>query len=231
MRHSGDSSTGLNSKPSSSCSSSDIRMSPLKIFGIKMFARASFYPTLMYNIVMARISSRRWYDRIDNKVILGALPFRSMLDTLKEEHVTGIVSMNESYELSLFSHDKKGWNQHGIEFLQLPTRDIFETPCQKKLKEGVDFIERTKEGTVYVHCKAGRTRSATLVACYLMQQNRWTPEQAVAHMRACRAHILLGRQQYKAIETYHDENVREDVVSNNEEPHNSRSIASKIPKT
>lgn len=23
-------------------------------------------------------------------------------------------------------------------------------------------------GTVYVHCKAGRTRSATLVGCYLM---------------------------------------------------------------
>jgi len=201
-------------------------MSPLRIFGIKMFARVSFYPTLMYNIVMARVSNRRWYDRIDNKVILGALPFRNMLDTLKKENVRGIVSMNESYELTLFSHDKKGWNQHGIEFLQLPTRDIFETPCQRKLKEGVDFIERTKEGTVYVHCKAGRTRSATLVACYLMQQNRWTPEQAVAHMRHCREHILLGPQQYKAIETYHSENLKEE---SNEET-DSR-IESKTPKT
>ena len=25
--------------------------------------------------------------------------------------------------------------------------------------------------SVYVHCKAGRTRSATLVGCYLMQKN------------------------------------------------------------
>ena len=27
--------------------------------------------------------------------------------------------------------------------------------------------------SVYVHCKAGRTRSATLVGCYLMQKNGW----------------------------------------------------------
>lgn len=42
-----------------------------------MFARLSFYPTLVYNVVMERISSRRWYDRIDEYMILGALPFRS----------------------------------------------------------------------------------------------------------------------------------------------------------
>lgn len=43
-----------------------------------MFARLTFYPTLVYNILMEKISSRNWYDRIDETVILGALPFRSM---------------------------------------------------------------------------------------------------------------------------------------------------------
>jgi len=44
-------------------------------------------------------------------------------------------------------------------------------PTQEKLALGVKFLldhVRRKE-QVYVHCKAGRTRSATLVACYLMQ--------------------------------------------------------------
>lgn len=153
----------------------------LKIFGIKMFARVSFYPTLFYNVLMARVSSRRWYDRIDQNVILGALPFRGMVDTLKkEENVQGVISMNENYELWLFSHNKDGWAKNGIKFLQLPTRDIFEAPCQAKLRQGVEFIndicssgsQVSNSGagpTVYVHCKAGRTRSATLVACYLMQ--------------------------------------------------------------
>lgn len=71
-----------------------------------------------------------------------------------------------------------------MDFLQLATTDIFESPCQNKLKIGVEFINRylpehekipnlpnvdgPNNGTVYVHCKAGRTRSATLVGCYLM---------------------------------------------------------------
>lgn len=44
----------------------------------KMFARVTFYPTLVYNVVMERISPRQWYNRIDDTVILGALPFPSM---------------------------------------------------------------------------------------------------------------------------------------------------------
>lgn len=41
-------------------------------------ARLLFYPTLTYNVLMEKVSSRRWFDRVDQTVILGALPFRSM---------------------------------------------------------------------------------------------------------------------------------------------------------
>ena len=46
---------------------------------------------------------------------------------------------------------------------------MFEVPSFSKLKTGVDFIKSIDDGKVYIHCKAGRTRSATLVACYLME--------------------------------------------------------------
>lgn len=45
-----------------------------------MLARATFYPTLLYNVVMEKVSARMWYDRIDENVILGALPFRSITE-------------------------------------------------------------------------------------------------------------------------------------------------------
>lgn len=76
---------------------------------------------------------------------------------------------------------------HNIDFLQLSTTDIFQAPSREKLQNGVNFINKFRSastrklgelggfvggnnnpGTVYVHCKAGRTRSATLVACYLI---------------------------------------------------------------
>lgn len=40
-----------------------------------MFARITFYPTLVYNVIMEKVSPRQWYNRIDDTVILGALPF------------------------------------------------------------------------------------------------------------------------------------------------------------
>lgn len=40
-------------------------------------------------------------------------------------------------------------------------------PLNEKIR-GLPKEHSTNSGTVYVHCKAGRTRSATLVGCYLM---------------------------------------------------------------
>ncbi|KAF2348783.1 Dual specificity phosphatase catalytic domain [Trinorchestia longiramus] len=67
-------------------------------------------------------------------------------------------------------------------------------------------VENT--GRVYVHCKAGRTRSACLVACYLMQVYGLTPMEAVEHMTSKRPHVWLGRQQHSAIQTFYESLMR-----------------------
>ncbi|XP_069697733.1 phosphatidylglycerophosphatase and protein-tyrosine phosphatase 1 isoform X1 [Periplaneta americana] len=175
-----------------------------------MLARVSFFPTLLYNVVMEKVTSRNWYDRIDDKVILGALPFRGMTNQLiNEENIKGVVSMNEDYELRFFANGKKEWESRGVKFLQLSTTDIFAAPCQKKLQRGVTFINEfvNCDGSVYVHCKAGRTRSATLVGCYLMMKNDWKPEEAVRYMQKCRPHILLRSKQWQALNIFYEKNV------------------------
>ncbi|CAG9565704.1 unnamed protein product [Danaus chrysippus] len=188
-----------------------------------MFARVTFYPTLLYNVLMEKVTSRRWYDRMDDTVILGALPFQGMTKQLiEEENIKGVVSMNETYELKIFSNDGEKWREHGVEFLQLATTDIFEAPDQDKLIEGVRFINRflpqssqslstsddRTRGTVYVHCKAGRTRSATLVGCYLMMRNGWSPNEAVDYMKSRRPHILLHTKQWQALDIFYNRHVK-----------------------
>ncbi|XP_066143740.1 phosphatidylglycerophosphatase and protein-tyrosine phosphatase 1 [Euwallacea fornicatus] len=184
-----------------------------------MFARVTFYPTLVYNVLMEKLTHRKWYNRIDDTVILGALPFPSIAtELIEKENVKAVVSMNEDYELFL-ANDSKCWKKLGIAFLQLATTDIFATPCQSKLVEGVKFINQFVDpnkvasgrsvSSVYVHCKAGRTRSATLVGCYLMQRYNWSPEQAVNHMKEKRPHILMHKKQWEALEIYHLQNFKQ----------------------
>lgn len=55
--------------------------------------------------------------------------------------------------------------------LRIPTLDFDAAPSVEDLEKGIAFINAFKEKneSVYVHCKAGRGRSALLVACYLVK--------------------------------------------------------------
>lgn len=58
-----------------------------------------------------------------------------------------------------------------MEQLRLSTVDLTGVPTLENLQKGVEFILRHRAcgNSVYVHCKAGRSRSATMVAAYLIQ--------------------------------------------------------------
>ncbi|KAF2896291.1 hypothetical protein ILUMI_09884, partial [Ignelater luminosus] len=147
---------------------------------MNVFSLMAFVPSLTYDFMMTVVSDKNWYDRIDDLIILGALPFPNLnRKLLQEENVRAVISMNESYEL-WFANGKKRWKEKNIHFLQLPTADIFEAPSQEDLKEGVQFINefhkyvdlldrKEPKPSIYVHCKSGKMRSATMVACYLME--------------------------------------------------------------
>lgn len=123
-------------------------------------------------------------------------------------NVSAVVSMNENYELKLLSQTKDEWASRGVRFLQLPVVDIFDSPPVDMMAEGVDFINGSvalsPDSSVYVHCKAGRTRSATLVACYLVEKYRLAPEEAVELIRSKRPYILLSSKQLQTIQQFHE---------------------------
>ena len=176
-----------------------------------MFARITFLPTLALNVILERTTSRSWWNRIDHRVILGALPFRGehAKNMVEQEKIGAVISMNEDYELRAFSNLAPQWKELGVEFLQLATTDIFEAPSPEKLEKGVKFIQKMinerPDSSVYVHCKAGRTRSATLVGCYLMDQYGMNPEEAVSLMKEKRPHVLLGSKQWEALRNFHSQ--------------------------
>ena len=117
--------------------------------------------------------------------------------------------MNEEFELRHWVPSGEEWKSKGVCFLQLSTPDIFHAPTQRKIAEGVTFIKnfQAKNESVYVHCKAGRTRSATLVGCYLMEKHSWDPKTAVDFMKSKRHHILLHTPQWSALRDYYKDHV------------------------
>ncbi|KAK8474751.1 hypothetical protein V6N11_008836 [Hibiscus sabdariffa] len=145
-------------------------------------ARALFYPTLLYNVVRNKIQSEfRWWDRVDEFILLGAVPFPADVPRLKDLDVSGVVTLNEPYE-TLVQH----------RYIMLMTSII----C---------FIhENASVGkTTYVHCKAGRGRSTTIVLCYLVEHRHMTPDAAYEYVRSIRPRVLLAPAQQQAVQEYY----------------------------
>ncbi|KAK7471767.1 hypothetical protein BaRGS_00035589 [Batillaria attramentaria] len=173
----------------------------------EVLARAAFYPSLFYTYVTTKVTKRKWYSRIDRTVLIGALPVKSLVEELiEEEGVKGVVSVTEEYETRGITPSAKKWQEMGVQQLQIPTTDLTGTPSQSHIQAAVGFIlsHRANNNSVYVHCKAGRTRSATVAACYLVKVHKWTPEEAVAFLKSRRPQVWLRDKQMKSVAMFYD---------------------------
>ncbi|CAK4129493.1 unnamed protein product [Aphanomyces euteiches] len=170
-----------------------------------------YHVSLAYNLVMNKLTSRTWWTRITDHVILGALPLhgRNHHTMLKSEGVVAVVTMNEPFELEKtvlgtpVTPDE--WSALGIDQCIGTTQD-FTPPELDTLIRCVNFVQRhvNQGGTVYVHCKAGRGRSTLVVAAYLMQTNKWTIDQAFEFIQAKRSHIAVQKRKLVDFQRYLD---------------------------
>lgn len=152
----------------------------------RIWARAVYHPTLVYNFILGRgLRLRRWWDAVDDRVILGARPFRRDAARLRELGVTGVVNMCEEYAGPVAEYADLQ-----IEQLWLPTTD-FQHPPAEFVESGAAFIEQHARagGCVYVHCKAGRARSATIVLWWLVRYRQMTPLDAQRLLITVRPHV------------------------------------------
>jgi membrane-associated phospholipid phosphatase/rhodanese-related sulfurtransferase len=86
-----------------------------------------------------------------------------------------------------------------IDRLELPVLDLTAPSCQQ-LSQAVAFIEQHRHHGVLVHCKAGYSRSAAIVAAWLLQTGRaCDAEQAFGILKSVRPQIVI-RPEIKQLE-------------------------------
>ncbi|CAN6564457.1 hypothetical protein ACFX13_027045 [Malus domestica] len=165
-------------------------------------ARILFYPTLLYNVLRNKMEAEfRWWDEVDQFVLLGAVPFPKDVPQLKRLGVGGVITLNEPYETLV---PTSLYRAHGIDHLVIPTRDYLFAPSFVDINRAVEFIHKNAScgETTYVHCKAGRGRSTTIVLCYLVKYKNMIPSAALDYVRSRRPRVLLAPSQWKAVQEY-----------------------------
>ena len=165
---------------------------------VSLAAHALFWPIASTQLLMNKMGYLDWYSevfRVENqsipglsypaggRILLGGIPWpESTRQTLlKQENVSAVVNLVSEKDFP-FSVEKR---------LDIPLAD-FVHPKTEDIKPAIEFIDKClSEGrTVYVHCRAGKGRSATVVMCWLVSRMHMDPETAQEYLTRKRPQIL-----------------------------------------
>lgn len=148
----------------------------------KIVAKIFFYPTMP---ITAVLRLKNYWTELDDTLILGCAPFAALghVKSMYDIGVRGVVNLCDEYH-----GPQDAYDSFGIKQLYLPTVDHFESSLSQ-IQEGVKFINHYKSlgQRVYVHCKAGHGRGATVALAWLMSQS---PEVDAKDMNT----ILCGKR-------------------------------------
>lgn len=166
-------------------------------------ARWLYAPTVAYQLATRLFTQRSVWDRVDETLILGAMPLAWDVKKLASIGIKGVINNCEEYK-----GPHKTYKRHMIQQLYLPIVD-FRPPSLADIQTALAFIEqhRQRGEQVYLHCKAGRGRSATIAICYLIQRYQMPPEQAQTHLQTIRPRIVRDLWKREVIQAFHKQHV------------------------
>jgi len=150
----------------------------------------------LHGMVTDRPTNFSWI--IDGKLAGCGLPVsENEFKWLAEQGIKSVVTVRE---VALPSDWFEGSD---IDYLHLEVED-FGAPNIEDLIQAVSFIEQQiKSGRpVMVHCAAGKGRTGTVLAAYLVKNHNMTAEQAIEKVRSMRPGSVQSVTQETAVSMY-----------------------------
>jgi atypical dual specificity phosphatase len=152
-----------------------------------------------------RVDNGAWL-RHDILVCADPTSKRALRKLARDERISVLINLRER------PHNARRLAQFGLREIHIPVPDKA-APSGDQLSAGIAAIEQTvaKGQRVAVHCRNGRGRSGTLLACYLVRHDRLPSDQAIAHVRAVRPGAIETQQQASAVRAYAETQLRRTV--------------------
>ena len=126
------------------------------------------------------------FDWILDDLALGNIVAGSNLTSLHKQGITAIVAIVPS-----LPHKAKYYSNNGFSLFHIPLYDAPREDISQWFDHVSDFLmaHRFMGRKVLVHCHAGVSRSATLVASFLMNLKDWNHHRALKYIRSKRGCI------------------------------------------
>ncbi|XP_074643024.1 dual specificity protein phosphatase 23-like [Tubulanus polymorphus] len=133
--------------------------------------------------------------------LLAALAFPSQpehIEYLKDNNIKHLVSLTAERIPKVDGFPDINWTH-------IPIKD-FTAPTLPQVDEFVKLLDYAKKENeaVAVHCAAGRGRTGTMIASYLIKEYGLPAEEAITKTRSLRPGSIETKDQEKLVHTYYD---------------------------
>ncbi|CAF1116209.1 unnamed protein product [Adineta ricciae] len=138
------------------------------------------------------------YSQISTHCYLGCLPLPSDVAELNKVAIKNVVNMCAEYR-----GPRKTYEKYGIKQLYLPTIDTV-SPSRQTIEKAMKFMKEAldRNENIFVHCKAGMGRSATIVYCHLIANEHMTPEDAMKLIKEKRPEVTTSLIHYYSVKRF-----------------------------
>jgi tyrosine-protein phosphatase SIW14 len=134
------------------------------------------------------------FHQVDDRLFRGAEPSEAAMETLAKLGIKTIVDLEPGKTRS-----KKEQNRAealGMSYVNVPMSGLA-APSSDQIGKALAALQSSSGGPVFVHCRRGKDRTGTVVACYRIAQDHWPNPKALAEARSLgMSSVERGMQRY-----------------------------------
>jgi protein tyrosine/serine phosphatase len=120
----------------------------------------------------------RNFSRVDAHIYRGAAPSERGLKDLRALHITVDLDLRQPGEAE--ARERAEATQLGMKYVNIPMPPL-SAPTQSEIKRALALLlaADTGSGRIFVHCRRGKDRTGTVIACYRIEHDGWTNRRAL----------------------------------------------------
>jgi protein tyrosine/serine phosphatase len=123
------------------------------------------------------------FGAVSNQLYRGAQPTNAGFAELKKLSIDIVVNLR--HEPNEIARERALVEAQGMRYVSIPWRGKLD-PKTEQVAQFLVLLRDNADRKVFVHCQRGAERTGVMVGCYRISREQWTPDRALAEMKAFR---------------------------------------------